>query len=205
MSIFLENKYLNIYYSIIKNAKSQSRIKQVGDGYQTHHIMPRCMGGTDDSDNLVVLSYKEHRICHRLLIKITEGEYKYKMMYAYLLFDKSYDTSMIPSPQIYCTEESYLKMVATRKRKGSYKRGKDNIFSSPEIIEKVRDRMTENNPMKLTEQRERMRQQNNNPNCNPVIVEGITFPSIGAAARHFNTTPYKLKKNFSVVRSLAAT
>lgn len=203
MSIFLENKYSNIYYSIIKNAKSQSRIKQVGDGYQTHHIIPRCMGGTDDSDNLVVLTYKEHRICHRLLIEMTEGEYKHKMMYAYLLFDNSYDTSMMPSPQIYCTEESYRKMVETRKRKGSYKRGKDNIFSSPEIIEQVRQRMTEDNPMKRPEQKERMRQQNNNPHCNPVIVEGITFPSVGAAARHFNTTPYKLKKNFSVERSPA--
>lgn len=203
MSIFLENKYSNIYYSIIKNAKSQNRIKQVGDGYQTHHIIPRCMGGTDDIDNLVVLTYKEHRICHRLLIEMTEGEYKHKMMYAYLLFDNSYDTSMMPSPQIYCTEESYRKMVETRKRKGSYKRGKDNIFSTPEIIEQVRQRMTEDNPMKRHEQKERMRQQNNNPHCNPVIVEGITFPSVGAAARHFNTTPYKLKKNFSVERSPA--
>lgn len=203
MSIFLQNKYSNIYYSIIKNAKSQSRIKQVGDGYQTHHIIPRCMGGTDDSDNLVVLTYKEHRICHRLLIEMTEGEYKHKMMYAYLLFDKSYDTSMMSNPQIYCTEESYRKMVETRKRKGSYKRGKDNIFSTPEIIEQVRQRMTEDNPMKRPEQKERMRQQNNNPHCNPVIVEGITFPSVGAAARHFNTTPYKLKKNFSVERTPA--
>jgi len=201
MSIFLKNKYSNIYYSVIKNAKSQNRIKQVGDGYQTHHIIPRCMGGTDDNDNLVVLTYKEHRVCHRLLIEMTDGEYKHKMMYAYLLFDKSYDTSKAPSPQIYCTEESYRKMVETRKRKGSYKRGKENIFSSPEIVEQVRQRMIEDNPMKCPEQKERMRQQNNNPHCKPVIVEGITFPSVGSAARHFNTTPYKLKKNFSVEQS----
>jgi hypothetical protein len=203
MSIFLENKYSNIYHSIIKTAKSQNRVKQVGDGYQTHHIIPRCMGGTDDSDNLVVLTYKEHRVCHRLLIEMTKGEYRHKMMYAYLLFNKSYDTSKAPSPQIYCTEESYRKMAETRKRKGSYKRGKDNIFSTPEIIEQVRYRMTKDNPMKRPEQKERMRQQNNNPHCNPIVVEGITFPSIGAAARHFNTTPYKLKKNFSVERNPA--
>lgn len=200
MSILLENKYSKIYYSIIKNAKSQNRIKQVGDNYQTHHIIPRCMGGTDDSDNLVVLTYKEHQVCHRLLIEMTAGEYKHKMMYAYLLFDKSYDISKAPSPQLYCTEESYRKMAETRKRKGSYKRGKDNVFSTPEIIEQVRWRMIEKNPMNRPEQKERMRQQNNNPHCKPVIVENITFPSVGAAARHFNTTPYKLKKNFSVMR-----
>ncbi len=201
MLIFLENKYSTIYYSIIKHAKSQCRVKQISDGYQTHHIIPRCMGGTNDSDNLVVLTYKEHRLCHRLLIKMTEGEYKHKMIYAYLLFNKSFDTSCMQSPQIYCTNESYRKMAETRKRNGSYKLGKDNIFSSPEIIEQVRQRMINKNPMKLPEQRERMRQQNNNPNCTPVIVEGIIFPSVGAAARHFNTTPYKLKKRFNVLKN----
>lgn len=201
--MFLDNKYTKLYYGIINRAKERRFIKERFDTNQTHHIIPRCMGGKDDYNNLVVLTYKEHRLCHRLLIKMTSGEYKHKMMYAYLLFDKSYDTSGMPSPQIYCTEKSYQKMVDTRKRQGSYKRGKENIFSSPAIVEQVRQRMLENNPMKSPEQKERMRQQNNNPFCKPVIVEGITFPSIGAAARHFNTTPFKLKKYFSVERNPA--
>ena len=37
---------------------------------------------------------------------------------------------------------------------------------------------------------------NNNPNVRPIVVEGITFPTIGAASRHFNTTPYLLKKRY---------
>jgi hypothetical protein len=194
MSIFLENKYSIIYYSIIKTARNQHRIKQAGDGYQTHHIIPRCMGGTDDLDNLVVLTYKEHRVCHRLLIEMTTGEYKHKMMYAYLFFNKAYDTTNAPNPHIYRTAASYCKIVETRKRNGSYKKGKENIFSSPEIIEQVRRRMIEHNPMKHPDQRERMRQHNNNPACSPVTVGGKTFPSVRAAARHFETTPYKLKK-----------
>jgi AraC-like DNA-binding protein len=195
--MFLDNKYTKVYYNIINNAVKRGYIKERFDMNQTHHIIPRCMGGTDDSDNLVVLTYKEHRLCHRLLIKMTLGEYKHKMMYAYLLFNKSYDTSGMPSPQMYCTAESYVKMAKTRKDKGSYKRGKDNIFSSPEIIKQVKKRMTENNPMKRPEQRERMSQNNNNPNVRPIVVEGITFPTIGAASRHFNTTPYLLKKRFT--------
>lgn len=201
--MFLDNKYTKVYFSIVANAKKRGFVKERFDMNQTHHVIPRCMGGTDESDNLVVLTYKEHRLCHRLLIKMTSGEYKHKMMYAYLLFDKSYDTSGMPSPQMYCTDESYRKMVDTRKRQGSYKRGKENIFSTPEIVEQVRKRMIEQNPMKSPEQKERMRQQNNNPFCKPVIVEGITFSSIGAAARHFNTTPFKLKKYFSVERNPA--
>jgi hypothetical protein len=195
--MFLDNKYTKTYYKIINHAVERSQLKQRNDGCQTHHIIPRSFGGTDDPSNLVVLTYKEHRVCHRLLIKMVNGANRYKMMYAYKLFNAKYDTSTCPTPQIYCTPESYVKMSATRKAQGSYKRGKDNIFSSPEIVEQVRKRMVENNPMRRPEQRERMSQNNNNPNVRPIVVEGMTFPTIGAASRHFNTTPYLLKKRFT--------
>lgn len=194
--MFLNNKYTKIYYNIINRAIEQNRIKERHDGFQTHHIIPRCFGGTDDATNLVVLTYKEHRVCHRLLINITTNDARYKMMYAYKLFNKHYDTSGAPTPQIYSTPESYVKMVKTRKRQGTYKTGKDNIFSTPEIIEQVRQRMIDNNPMKAPEQRQRMSLNNNNPNVRPIVVEGLTFPTIGAASRHFNTTPYLLKKRY---------
>lgn len=41
------------------------------DGYvEKHHIIPRCMGGTDDVENLVQLTPEEHYLAHQLLIKI---------------------------------------------------------------------------------------------------------------------------------------
>lgn len=195
--MFLDNKYTKIYYKIINRSIERSHIKDRNDGFQTHHIIPRCFGGTNNPANLAVLTYKEHRVCHRLLIAMTTGANKHKMMYAYKLFNKHYDTSNLPSPQIYCTPESYVKMSNTRKSKGSYKRGKDNIFSTSEIVEQVRQRMIADNPMKRPEQRLRMSLNNNNPYVRPIVVEGITFPTIGAAARHFNTTPYLLKKRYT--------
>lgn len=195
--MFLDNKYTKAYYRIINRSLERNYIKKRNDGYQTHHIIPRCFGGTDSADNLAVLTYKEHRVCHRLLIGMTIGANKHKMMYAYKLFNKQYDTSHLPTPQIYCTPESYVKMSNTRKSKGSYKRGKDNIFSTPEIVEQVRQRMIENNPMKRPEQRQRMSLNNNNPNVRPIEVEDLVFPTIGATSRHFNTTPYLFKKRFS--------
>jgi len=194
--MFLNNKYTALYYKIIASARERNYTKTLNDGYQTHHIIPRCFGGTNDITNLVVLTYKEHRVCHRLLINMTANNAKYKMMYAYKLFNKHYDTSGAPTPQIYSTPESYIKMVKTRKRQGTYKTGKENIFSTPEIVEQVRQRMIDNNPMKALEQRQRMSLNNNNPNVRPIVVEGITFPTIGAASRHFNTTPYLLKKRY---------
>jgi hypothetical protein len=40
------------------------------------------MGGSNDKENLVQLTAREHFICHWLLIKMTEGEDRSKMLYA---------------------------------------------------------------------------------------------------------------------------
>lgn len=37
---------------------------------ETHHILPRCMGGNDDPKNLVDLTPEEHYLAHQLLVKI---------------------------------------------------------------------------------------------------------------------------------------
>lgn len=43
-------------------------------GYkEIHHILPRCMGGTDDKSNLVALTAEEHFVAHLLLVKIFPG------------------------------------------------------------------------------------------------------------------------------------
>lgn len=79
--MFIKNKYSRIYYSIISRAKSRPKT-----GYsETHHILPKSMGGSDELSNLVELTAKEHYICHLLLPKITEGENRYKMIYAYTI------------------------------------------------------------------------------------------------------------------------
>lgn len=58
--------YKSIHNKIINRAKNR-----VLEGYkEIHHIIPRCLGGTNDDDNLVSLTAKEHFIIHRLLTKI---------------------------------------------------------------------------------------------------------------------------------------
>lgn len=41
---------------------------------ETHHIVPRCLGGTDEADNLVELTAEEHLCAHLLLTRIYEYE-----------------------------------------------------------------------------------------------------------------------------------
>jgi len=58
--------YQKIYTNIVR--RGQSRILE---GYsEKHHIVPRCMGGSDDVTNLVSLTPEEHYLCHLLLVKI---------------------------------------------------------------------------------------------------------------------------------------
>ena len=59
-----------------------NRKKKQGIYYEKHHIIPRVCGGTNDKENLILLTFKEHYIAHLLLTKIYNGELKRKMQYA---------------------------------------------------------------------------------------------------------------------------
>lgn len=73
------NKYTRWYNQITNRA--QFRI--VDDIYtETHHVIPRSLGGTDDPSNLVELTAREHFICHWLLTKMHTGEDRSKMINA---------------------------------------------------------------------------------------------------------------------------
>lgn len=78
----LSNRYSKIYYNIINKAISDNRTK--GDTYyERHHIIPRALGGLDYSYNLVLLTAREHYICHWLLIKMVRPGLIYKMQFAF--------------------------------------------------------------------------------------------------------------------------
>lgn len=86
--MFLNNKYTNWYYSIINQAMNQKRKKGMGIYYELHHIIPKCMDGSNKKDNLILLTPKEHFICHLLLCRMIDkkSEYHYKLCYAVLYF-----------------------------------------------------------------------------------------------------------------------
>jgi hypothetical protein len=74
-SIKLKNdckmNYEKIYNAIVSKAKAEDR-KKIKDGiyYERHHIIPKCMGGSNDKSNLILLTAKEHYMSHRLLCEI---------------------------------------------------------------------------------------------------------------------------------------
>jgi hypothetical protein len=66
--------YKRIYNQIIDHAKTRQL-----EGYkEKHHIVPKCLGGSNDKSNLVELTAREHFICHILLCEIYPKENKLK-------------------------------------------------------------------------------------------------------------------------------
>jgi len=58
--------YLDHYNRLIDRARTR-----LLEGYcERHHIVPKCMDGTDESTNIVRLTAREHYIAHQLLVKI---------------------------------------------------------------------------------------------------------------------------------------
>jgi hypothetical protein len=73
------NKYFKIYFSLVEK---RQKSPYVGSPMEIHHIIPKCFGGGDSSENLVNFSAREHYIAHKLLVKITEGTNREKMVHA---------------------------------------------------------------------------------------------------------------------------
>lgn len=75
--MYLSNKYSRWYMSIIESAKRRS----VTTGYaERHHILPKSLGGSDDAENLVSLTAREHFVCHLLLPKMLSDSVGIKKM-----------------------------------------------------------------------------------------------------------------------------
>ena len=70
-----------VYENIIQNARNQQRKKLNKPNidyvyYENHHILPKCLRGKGEENNLVLLTAREHFVAHKLLTYIYKGNYK---------------------------------------------------------------------------------------------------------------------------------
>lgn len=108
-NMFNKSKYTNWYYAIIDAATDR-----INDSYtESHHIIPKSLGGSNKKENLVRLTAREHYICHLLLARMVEGTNKTKMVYA--LWILSNRTSTKNSRLYETTRESFAELMKQRK------------------------------------------------------------------------------------------
>lgn len=68
-----EKHYNNLIHSRQIQQEHRKHQKKSGEYFETHHILPKCLGGNNDPINLILLTGREHFIAHKLLWKIHGG------------------------------------------------------------------------------------------------------------------------------------
>ena len=85
----MSRNYSKEYTDLIDFALKQNRkkLKQTDPNfiyYENHHIVPKCLGGTNDKENMVLLTFPEHLKAHWLLCKLNPNSYKLLLALSYL-------------------------------------------------------------------------------------------------------------------------
>ena len=64
------------YNLIYENLITRATNRVLNCYTESHHIIPKCLGGTDDKENLVDLTPEEHYLAHQILVKIHPGDHR---------------------------------------------------------------------------------------------------------------------------------
>ena len=89
--------YLNRYNNIIQHFQNTI----VEGYYEKHHIIPKCLGGTDEKTNLVLLPTKAHFIAHALLHKAYPNEPKLAQAFGMMVACNKYHKGRKYSSRLY--------------------------------------------------------------------------------------------------------
>jgi len=134
---------METYNEFINNILNTRGRFNCGDEYhERHHIMPRCIDGTDDEDNLIDLYAQEHFIAHKLLAQ--ENPENEKLVYAWWMMAHVEN----PSQEHYeLTPEEYEEVrVCFAKTHSVQMTGEGNprfgVKTSDETRDKIRDALT---------------------------------------------------------------
>lgn len=133
-----------IYNSIIEKAISENRKKESGISYENHHIIPKCVGGNNTKENLVLLTFREHFVCHKLLIYIYAGNNKIRFGFYMMATSKKKQSMYKVSSREYMDAKNQMKLylrsdeVKEKRKENTFKRN----FSGPKFekyLESLKD------------------------------------------------------------------
>lgn len=136
------NRYTVRYEKLIKNAKN--RIFPETEYGETHHIIPRCLGGKDTEENKVKLYAREHYIAHLLLWKMdmTPKMHNQMSMALHVMVngsgnEKQNRSYLIPARIYEQSRKAYVKAIKEHfaEHGGTFK-GKKH---KPESIQKIKE------------------------------------------------------------------
>lgn len=132
--------YSKIYNNLVSNKTKRKKDKNTY--YESHHIIPRCLGGGDEVSNLVLLTAREHFIAHRLLSKIYPQDLNLKLAVLFMASTETLGEIYKVTSRTYST----LKTEASEARKA-----KASHANTMEFIHNVRTPRSLVNLMRKTD------------------------------------------------------
>ena len=108
--------------------------------YAWHHILPRCIGGSDDLDNQVLLKGREHYLAHYLLTKIYSDNLK--LLYAFKMMHQGYPAKQLGYSNSRLYESNQIRFVR------ALSLSKTGSRCSSDMVSKCRDSSIKNESYK---------------------------------------------------------
>ena len=146
------------YDEFIQNILDTRGRFNCGDEYhERHHIIPKCMNGTNDNDNLIDLYAKEHFIAHKLLAE--ENPENKSLTYAWhcMAFMSRKDTERYElTPEEY--EEVRIAFRMSISGENSHRFGKPSPNKGCHLSQETKDKIRAANKGKIVEQKTRIKQ-----------------------------------------------
>ena len=136
--------YPKIYDSIIDNAKSENR-KRGETYYENHHIIPKCLNGSDYKTNRVLLTAREHFVCHKLLTFIYPDHNGIKLGFVKMCFHKSSNQNRI---KVSSWDYEYARKLDSEAKKGNKNRLGKKYPHTEETKKHLSEYFKENVPVK---------------------------------------------------------
>jgi len=101
--------YARIYQQLIDRANKRDKCPP-REKIERHHIVPRCLNGSDHCNNIALLTVREHYIAHLLLCKI-HPEYPDLVFAVAAFFEFSRTNKLTKKMPRYIRKRAHLRKV----------------------------------------------------------------------------------------------
>lgn len=130
---FNDSKYTHTYFKIINKSRNQGRIRNKDTYYESHHVIPYSI---EKNNKTILLTAKEHFICHLLLTKMCLNiRHHYKMLNAFQMMSNTRNIGR-------CTSAIYSKLKKEiAQAKSILNSGEENPFYGQSHSREVREKM----------------------------------------------------------------
>lgn len=200
------------YQEFIDNIlQTRGRFNCGDEYYERHHIVPKCMGGTNDKENLIDLYAREHFIAHKLLA--LENPDNYSLQYAWWSMCQIKGNSLQKREEISSEEYEEARIVCSIISSERVKGEKHPMYNKHHSL-KTKQKMSKSrkgkmvgnkNPMYGTHHTEEWKKENSermkkihseraHPMSKKTYCDGKIFESIKECAEFYQVPVWKMKK-----------